>query len=82
LSIDPLAERLSTFGWKTITADGHDFDAIRQSIHEAKQSSSKPTAIVFITEKGRGVPFMTNNTDWHYKTLSADFYRDALDLLS
>lgn len=65
LSIRPLEEKFSSFGWDAFTIDGHDHCQIYDTILEAK-SSSLPTAIILNTLKGKGVSFMEGSVKWHY----------------
>jgi transketolase len=61
------AERFSSFGWKSIEVDGHDIDMLR-SVLSAASSEAAPTAIVAHTIKGKGVSFMEDRLEWHYKS--------------
>lgn len=59
------ADRFQAFGWYVQEIDGHDFDAIRQAIQNAKAHSGSPSCIVCNCIKGKGVSFMENNNAWH-----------------
>jgi len=65
LSIEPLAEKLLAFGWDISDIDGHDHRSLSQQL--AQRSPTKPRAILARTIKGKGVSFMENQVDWHYK---------------
>jgi len=82
LSVEPLAERLKSFGWRATSCDGHDLAAIREALEEAYRDTPAPTAVVFNTVKGKGVSFMENNREWHYRPLSREDYEAALRELS
>lgn len=62
---DPVDAKFEAFGWNVITIDGHDFDAIKDAIDEAKKTKEKPTVIICETIKGKGVSFMENEYSWH-----------------
>lgn len=62
-----IAELFEAFLWKTYTIDGHDFDQINIRISDAKKSKV-PTAIICKTIKGKGVDFMEDDNNWHYKS--------------
>ena len=52
-----LASRLDAFGWECQEVDGHDVDAVTNSLHAMKnRSSGKPKALIANTIKGHGVP--------------------------
>jgi len=67
LSISPLDQRLSSFGWYVIQVDGHSHKDLYSKLAQAK-AESKPAAIIMHTTKGKGVSFMENSVEWHYKS--------------
>ncbi|WP_235775510.1 transketolase [Paenibacillus sinensis] len=60
-----MAERWKSFGWETFEIDGHDINEIEQTL---KTSHKGPKAIIAHTVKGKGVSFMENKLEWHYKS--------------
>ncbi|MDD5628494.1 MAG: transketolase [Elusimicrobia bacterium] len=78
MPIDPLAEKLKSFGWETRTIDGHDLDAIDAALSAAKAVKDKPQAIVAKTVKGKGVSFMEDNVAWHGKAPNREETEKAL----
>ena len=60
----PLDKKFEAFGWNVICIDGHDFDQIEMAVNAAK-TSSKPTAVIAKTIKGKGVSYMENAVSWH-----------------
>ena len=71
IAIEPLHEKLNSFGWHVIKTCGHCHISLKNSIEEAK-SISKPTIIIAKTIKGKGVSFMENQVSWHYKNPNKD----------
>lgn len=65
MSPEPIADKFTAFGWNVIVIDGHDMEAIKDAIEQAKTVQGKPTMIVCNTVKGKGVSFMENNGAWH-----------------
>ena len=61
-----LSEMFMAMGWDAFEIDGHDLNEI-ESILSQKINSDKPIAIICHTIKGKGVSFMENNNNWHYK---------------
>src|SRR5574344_2146023 len=57
--IAPLDKKLEAFNWNVVTIDGHNVEQIYEALEKSK-SSSKPTAIIAKTVKGKGVSFMEN----------------------
>ena len=80
LALAPFAEKWRAFGWHAIEVDGHDTDALQAAFAEAKaqRGSGKPTVIIAVTVKGKGVSFMENNILWHYRTPQGEEYEAAL----
>ena len=48
------AKKYEAWGWKVITIDGNDPDAIRQALNEAKAETERPTLIIGHTVMGKG----------------------------
>lgn len=78
LSLSPLDKKLDSFGWKPLVIDGHCHDALRQALLVAK-SNSFPTAIVMKTIKGKGISFMENKIEWHYKSPNDSELKASID---
>jgi len=78
MSPEVIQEKFRAFGWHVIDVNGHDFEDIVRAIEEAKETKGKPTVIVARTVKGKGVPFMENQVDWHGKAPSREQAEEAL----
>lgn len=76
LMLEPLAEKLSAFGCSTIEVDGHNHQDLHSALTEVHES--KPTVIIAHTTKGKGVSFMENTVEWHYKSPNDQQLRRAL----
>ena len=61
-----LAQRLQDFGFDAVEIDGHDLNQIQTAL--TRTPSGKPLAVVAHTVKGKGVSFMENKLEWHYKS--------------
>jgi len=75
--IDTYAKRISSFGWQTITVDGHDIQAIKKAYEEAGKAK-KPVMIIAKTLKGKGVSFIEDKEGWHGKALNRDEFERAV----
>ena len=53
-----------SFGWDVECINGHDFKEIFCAV---KNQSEKPKMIIADTVKGRGVSFMEDDNNWHYR---------------
>lgn len=67
LNTFPMDRKLSAFDWRVLTIDGHDHDQIREALSFNKDSS-RPLMVICNTVKGKGVDFMENKVEWHYKS--------------
>ncbi|MFL6244846.1 MAG: transketolase [Thermoanaerobaculia bacterium] len=71
MSAAPLVEKWAAFGWNACEIDGHDFDAILRALAAFPDGDGKPTAIIAHTVKGKGVSFMEDDNNWHYRIPNA-----------
>src|SRR3989344_2350041 len=62
-------KRVSSFGWETVTIDGHDLAEISQAFSLATNSLERPTMIIAKTVKGKGIKSMENKEGFHAKTV-------------
>lgn len=67
MSVDPLGDKFTSFGWTAIEIDGHDVQEICRAFHRARylEMNGRPVAIIAHTVKGRGVPEAEFNYQWH-----------------
>lgn len=82
LDLEPFADKWTAFGWNVTEIDGHDFDAINQSLREIPIKGGKPSAIIAHTVKGKGISFMEGQLIWHYKSPDEEQYKNAMDELN
>ena len=54
VTIEDTAKKYEAWGWKVITIDGNDADAIRSALNEAKTEAERPTLIIGHTVMGKG----------------------------
>lgn len=77
LGLAPLAEKWRSFGWNVIELDGHDMAALKSGFAEAENHNGKPTVLIAHTIKGKGVSFMEDDNNWHYRIPTADEVKNA-----
>jgi transketolase len=80
-SLGDLAPKFKAFDWNVLEVDGHNFNALQAVFEEADElagHSTRPTAIIANTVKGKGVSFMENVAGWHGKAPNATEYQTAL----
>jgi transketolase len=67
LDLEPMVEKVKSFGWPVIDINGHDLAQIDKALDQAEATKGAPTYIVAHTVKGKGVSFMENDPEWHGK---------------
>jgi transketolase len=72
MALGPLADKWRAFGWSTQEADGHDLGALTKLLAGVPDGSGKPVAIIAHTVKGKGVSFMEDDNNWHYRIPKAE----------
>lgn len=72
LAIHPLDKKWEACGWATYEINGHDHQALTQILSFLPKVKGKPTAIIANTIKGKGISFMEDDNNWHYKIPSVE----------
>jgi len=67
MKLEPLKDKLKTFGWYVMNIDGHSLEDVTDSLKRSKGIKGMPTVIIANTIKGKGVSFMENTSKWHGK---------------
>jgi transketolase len=67
MALEPLAAKWEAFGWHAQEIDGHDFGAILKALDAARAEIDTPSVIVAHTVKGKGISFMEDDNNWHYR---------------
>lgn len=78
LSVEPLEAKARAFGWAVREVDGHDHEKLSEMLCNVPWESGKPSFLIAHTTKGKGVSFMENQVEWHYKAPSSDQLAKAL----
>ena len=77
LSLSPFNEKWKSFGWNVFEIDGNNHFELNHVLSNIKRNG-KPNVIIANTIKGKGISFMENNIDWHYKSPQGDDYIRAI----
>ena len=78
MAIDPMVDKWKAFGWAATAVDGHDINGLVEHFSRLPLQAGKPTAIVARTTKGKGISFMEDDNNWHYRIPNEDELRAAL----
>jgi len=63
----PFAEKWRAFGWAAREIDGHDHAQLAAALAALPYEKGKPSVVIARTIKGKGVSFMENRLEWHYR---------------
>jgi len=71
MAMEPMGAKWNAFGWEAREVDGHDMKQILSALHTPRRADT-PLAIVAHTVKGKGVSFIEDDNNWHYRSPSAE----------
>ena len=79
LDLEPFADKWRAFGWAVREVDGHDHRQINTALSNLPFESGRPSLLLAHTIKGKGVPFMEDRLEWHYRSPNARQLDEALE---
>jgi len=80
LPVDDLEAKFRAFGWDTFSVNGHDLEEFHEVLMKSK-TSSRPTAVIAQTVKGKGVQFLEGHGSWHHRIPTDSELLEILNLL-
>ena len=80
--LEPLAQKWEAFGWHAIPVDGHNLRQICDALDEAETVKGRPTMIIAKTVKGKGVPFMEGQFQFHNAPITKEQWEEAMRVLA
>jgi transketolase len=80
LGLAPLAEKWKAFGWACVEINGHSFEEM-ESASDLLFGDDRPKVVIANTVKGKGIDFMEDDNNWHYRIPTADEVQKAADIL-
>jgi transketolase len=66
-AIKSLKDKFESFGWSSYDVDGHNVDDLIEVLQNVPDGTSNPVAVIAHTVKGKGVSFMEDDNNWHYR---------------
>ena len=82
MALRPLAGKWAAFGWSATEVDGHDPTALADRLRRVPDGTGRPVALICHTVKGRGVSFMEDDNNWHYRIPDAGEMAAAIEELA
>jgi len=72
LNLPSLVDKWRAFGWAAREVDGHSLPELIEALSRDFPAVGQPTAIIAHTIKGKGVSFMEDDNNWHYRIPTAE----------
>ncbi len=79
LDLEPFADKWKAFGWAVQGVNGHSHVSISDALSALPFEAGRPSLLVAHTVKGKGVPFMEDRLEWHYRSPNARQLDEALE---
>jgi len=76
-----LADCWRGFGWEVEVADGHNYRELVDVLGRPAVTG-RPRVVLCRTVKGKGIDFMENDLEWHYRPVRGDDIRESLKRLA
>ena len=77
MALPSLRDKFAAFGWNAKEIDGHNISQIIDALKNVPDGSGKPVAIIANTIKGKGVSFMEDDNNWHYRIPTVEEVEEA-----
>lgn len=82
LNLEPLEDKWTSFGWAVKEIDGHNHLQIEEVLSNPPFTKDKPSMIIAHTTKGKGISFLEDKLESHYKPPNKEQYELALKELN
>lgn len=76
VAIEPVADKMTAFGWDTQEINGNDIEALAHALANARTQDGRPKAIVLRTTPGFGVPTIMSRERAHFVRVGNDEWDD------
>lgn len=77
MDLEPFKDKWQSFGWSVKEIDGHNIHEINKTLSSLPFEKNKPSVIISHSVIGKGVSFLEDKLEAHYKSLSETEYRQA-----
>jgi transketolase len=72
MALEPFAQKWRAFGWHVEEVDGHDVQAIIDTLKAVQDVTGQPSVIMAHTVKGKGVSFVEADYTFHGRALTPE----------
>lgn len=77
INLEPFAEKLEKFNWAVKEIDGHNYKEIEKTLLKVPFEKNKPSFVIAHTIKGKGISFLENTVESHYKCVPDEKLKEA-----
>ena len=81
MPLEPLEDKWKSFGWAVKTVNGHNVTELYDVLSSLPIEQGKPSCIILKSIKGKGIPCMESNWEYHYAKLNDEDYQEYYNLL-
>ncbi len=81
MAIENLEDKYRACGWRVRTCQGNDMRDLLKVLRTIPFETGRPSLIIALTTKGKGVSFMENRAGWHHKVPNREELNQALEEL-
>lgn len=81
MSLEPISTKWAAFGWSVLEVDGHNIKDILDILDRSMENRGESVAIIAETVKGKGVPLVEGNNDYHARPLADELVSQAIEEL-
>ncbi|MGB0372060.1 MAG: transketolase [Opitutales bacterium] len=67
MALEPFEDKFRACGWRVARIDGNNPEAVGRALSVFENDDSSPLAIIADTVKGKGISFMEDDNNWHYR---------------
>lgn len=78
IGLEPIRKKVEAFGWAVREVDGHDVEALANTLQSLPFEKGKPSFVIAHTTKGKGISFMEGVLKWHHGVPSPEQYELAM----
>ena len=72
MALEPFTDKWRAFGWQVEQVDGHDIQALIETLKAVREIKGQPTVVICHTIKGKGVSFVEADYTFHGKALTPE----------
>lgn len=81
LELEPLTDKWRAFRWACRDVDGHKLPALQEAFAMLPFAKGQPSVMIAHTIKGKGISYMEDELQWHYRSPKAAQLTQALEEL-